>query len=219
MAFNFKDTESAVASQYLQPGAYKMAIEKVEFGKFPKANTPYAAVTFITKAGEEFTEKFSITDNAISRLQYLHEGWFGKKCDKTFKSAEEVFEYFQKALTGKKIVKNILVGGNINNGTTYASLPYADFIFADGDYDLGPFEEGDDNWKKVVRKANTTSEAAGAKNGLLNDDDDSIGKGKAKAAAPKTAAKSTTAKATKPVVQEDPEEETGGEAEDEEMPW
>lgn len=207
--YDFKNTKPATSATYLTPGVYKLKPTNVELGVF-KTGTPYLAITFQTEDEIDITEKFSLTKNAISRLQYLHVGFFGKECDKAFKSDEEVLTYFKKCLTTKSFVKNIIVGGEIAvDGNIYANLPYTNFVVEDGDLDLGEFEEGSEEWKKYVKKkAKQTSEVEGKNNGLLNDDDEEqIGKKKET----KADAKGTGKKVTK--------KEESNEEEDSEMPW
>jgi hypothetical protein len=93
-SFNFKDAEAAKEVSYLKPGVYTMKITEVKLDKFPKGS-PYLGITFETVDGLKLTEKMGFsTEKAlevfISRLQYLHEAWTGKKLDKVLKSVEEV---------------------------------------------------------------------------------------------------------------------------------
>jgi hypothetical protein len=175
--FDFKNTEAAKGVSYMTPGVYALKPVKVELGAFPKG-TKYLGITFENEDEVQITEKFVLSEKAIGRLQYLHEGFFGKKCEKQFKSEGEVEAYFRKALTTKEIVKNIIIGGEISGANVYASFPYTNFIDEEGALELGEFEEGSEEWKKYVKKrANATSEVADQGNGLLNsdDDDDEIG--------------------------------------------
>lgn len=225
MAYNFGKTKAATANQYLNPGIYKLKVSEVTQDKFPKGS-PYLGIKFENEEGLSFVEKFGFgtdkaTEVALTRLQYIHEGFFGKPCEKEFKNLEEITSYFAKALTGgkKTIVKTIVVGGNESGTNVFASLPYAGFILSDEDAEsaeLGEFEVGSKEYKKVVKKNNQTSEVSDKKNGLLNDTDDdddaAIGSKKkdtVKASTPKTSAK-------KPAVEKEEEE---AEKEDDEMPW
>lgn len=174
-SFDFKNAEAAKEVSYLKPGVYSMKITDVKLDKFPKGS-PYLGLTFETVDGLKLTEKMGFsTDKAlevfISRLQYLHEAWTGKKLDKVLKSVEEVETYFKKTFVNPKAgTRNIIVGGEITGKNTYAVLPFTNFITTD--LDEGEFTEGDENWKKYVKKSNRTSEASGQKNGILNEDQD-----------------------------------------------
>lgn len=221
MAYNFGKTKAATANQYLNPGIYKLKVAEVTQGEFEKKGTPFLGIKFENEDGLGFVEKFGFgsdkaVEHALARLQYIHLGFFGKECEKDFKNLDEIVAYFNKALTqGKKtIVKTIVVGGNQSGSTVFACLPYAGFILEDdNDAELGEFEEGSKEYKKVVRKSNTTSEVSDQKNGLLNDSDDDqeIGKGKKDS---KPAGK--TAGKAKPPVEED---DDAKKKEDDDMPW
>lgn len=216
MAYNFGKTKAATANQYLNPGIYKLKVSEVAKGEFSNKKTDYLGIKFENEDGLSFVEKFSFgTDKsaevAVSRLQYIHLGFFGKECTKEFTSLDEIVAYFKKALTeGKKtIVKTIVVGGNESGNNVFACLPYAGFILEDdNDAELGEFDPSSKEYKKVVKKNNSTSEVADKPNGLLNDADESeIGKGKKET---KTSAKAGAA--SKPAVEEKADE-------DEDMPW
>jgi hypothetical protein len=210
--FNFKDTEAATGASWLTPGVWPLKPTKVELGKFLKG-TPFLAVTLTSEEGTNYTEKFVLSEKALGRIQYLHEAFFGKKCEKNFTSEKELETYFRKALTGKEFVRNIVIGGEISNGTVYATLPYTNFVVPeDSDLEVGEFEEGDANWKKYVKKrVNTVSGGEDQPNGLLDeDDDDEIGT--AKKEAPKTNKKEDPKKPTK-------KEEKKEEKEDDDLPW
>jgi len=170
--FNFKTTEAAKGVTFLAPGVYAMTPTKVELGTFPKG-TKYLGVTFETEEGTSYTEKFILSEKAISRLQYLHVAFFGKPCEKEFGSEEEVEKYFRKALTTKKIVKNIIVGGETSGNATYANLPYTDFVDTDEAFDLGEFEVDSEEWKKYVKKRTATTSSDLGSQGVLNDSTDS----------------------------------------------
>lgn len=212
--YDFKNTESAKGVSFLTPGVYRLQPNKVELGAFPKG-TKYLAVTFETEDEVEITEKFVLSEKAIGRIQYLHEGFFGKKCEKVFKSEEEVEAYFRKALTTKKLVKSVIIGGEIAGTNVYASLPYTNFILEDdSDMELGVFEEGSEEWKKFVKKRATTnsSEVEGKANGILNEDDNDEEIGKKSKKNEKAADKPAAGK--KGAKKEEPKED-----EDDDMPW
>lgn len=207
MSFNFKGVESAKSGNYLKPGYYRARVSKVENGEFEQSGIPYLAVTFQTQDGLEITEKFILKTkdpkskfNPLSRLQYLHEAWIGSEIDADFKNIDQLTEFFNKALVGKKAgAKTIVVGGEVNGKVTYGRIPLTDFVITD-EVDLGEFEEGSEDWKQFVKKSTRTTEASGKKGGLLNSaDDDDFGSDddekeeipapKKKAAAKKPAAK------------------------------
>lgn len=221
MAYNFGKTKAATANQYLNPGIYKLKVTDVTKDKFPKGS-PYVGIKFENEDGLSFVEKFGFgsdkaSEVSTSRLQYIHLGFFGKECDKEFKSLDDLATYFGKALTGgkKTIVKTIVVGGNESGNNVFACLPYAGFILEDdNDAELGEFDPGSKEYKKVVKKNTTVSEVADKENGLLNDsDDEEIGtKSKSKSAEPKAKAASKG----KPAVEEKEEDDAD---DDDDMPW
>jgi hypothetical protein len=179
--YNFADTKAATANAYLNPGIYRLKVTEVKQDKFAKG-TPYIGFKFENEEGVTFIEKFTFgseesTKVSMSRLQYLHEGFFGKSCTKSLKNIEEITEYFSKWLTTKEIVKTILVGGNESGNVVYACLPYSGFfIDEDANFELGEFEPGTKEYKKVIRKNKSTSEVSDKPNGLLNDaEDEEIG--------------------------------------------
>lgn len=231
MSFNFKGVEAAKSGNYLKPGYYRARVSKVESGEFEQSGIPFLAVTFQTQDGLEITEKFTLKTkdpkskfNPLSRLQYLHEAWLGTEIDGDFKTIEQLTEFFQKALVGKKAgAKTIVVGGEVNGKVTYGRIPLTDFVIAE-DVTLGEFEEGSEEWKQFVKKSTRTTEATGKKGGLLNsaDDDDDFGnddddkeeipapKKKAGAKADKPAAKKAAAKPEKEEADDDNDDDGGG---------
>lgn len=171
--FDFSNAEAAKEVSYLKPGVYSMKITEVKLDKFPKGS-PFLGITFETVDGLKLTEKMGFsTEKAlevfISRLQYLHEAWTGKKLDKVLKSVEEVEAYFKKTFVNPKAgTRLIVVGGEVNGKNVYATLPFTNFITTE--LEEGEFTEGDENWKKYVKASNRKSEASGKKNGVLNED-------------------------------------------------
>ena len=172
--FDFKSTEAAQETSYLKPGVYSVKVTEVKAGEFPQKKSPYLGVTFTTDEGLTIQEKFPLSEKALPRLQYFHEAWTGKKLDKVFKSVAEVEAYFTKTFVNPKAgTRNLVVGGEVNGKVVYGNLPYTGFIAGDdSDLELGEFTEGDENWKKYVKKSNRTSESSGKGNGILNDDED-----------------------------------------------
>lgn len=177
--FDFKNAEAAKESAYLKPGIYTMKITEVKIDKFPKG-APYLGFTFETADGLKFTEKMGYSSEKavevfVSRLQYLHEAWVGKKLDKILKTPEEVQAYFSKTFVNPKAgTKNIIIGGEVNGKNVYAALPFTNFITTE---DETEFTEGSDEWKKYVKASNRKSEASGQKNGILNESDDAADSG------------------------------------------
>lgn len=180
-SYDFSKTESAKPGNYMKPGVHPVKISEVEEGEFEDSQIPYVAVTFQAEDGNQLVEKFVLKTkdpnsktNPLARLQYLHEAWTGKLLAKAFKSVEEIVEYFKKVFVNPKAgTRNLLVGGEINGSVTYGRVPYTGFIVPeDADIEVGEFEEGDENWKKYVKKSTRVTEAAGKKGGLLNDTDD-----------------------------------------------
>lgn len=223
--FNFSSTESAKGLSYITPGVYPLKPTKVELGKFPNKGTSYLGVTFENEEGQSLTEKFVLTEKAIGRLQYLHESMFGKKLDKDFDSEAAVEKYFRKALTGREIVKNFIVGGEIaQDGNVYAVLGYTNFIDVEEELEVGEFEEGSAEYKKYVKRRTGNGEVSDkASNGLLNSEDDEddvtppatpAKKDKAKSGA-KTPATAPAGKKGGKTPVETPAEEN----DDEDMPW
>lgn len=182
VGFDFTKTEAAAEISFLKPGVYAMKISEVKLGTFSKGS-PYLGFTFETEQGLKLEEKMGYSSEKakevfMSRLQYLHEAWSGKKLDKVFKSIEEIEAYFKKVFVSPKAgTRNIIIGGEVLGTKIYGSLPFTNFIVPDdSDLELGEFTEGDDNWKKYVKKSNRTTEASGKKGGILNEDaDDSPG--------------------------------------------
>lgn len=175
--FNFKETESAKEISYLKPGVYDMKVTDVKIDKFPKGQ-PYLGITLQNEEGLSFTEKMGYSSDKarevfMARLQYFHEAWTNKKLDKVFKSVEEVESYFKKCFVNPKAgTRKVIIGGDLNGKNVYASLPFTNFILnEDSDLELGEFEENGASWKKYVKTSNRKSEAAGKKNGILNEDE------------------------------------------------
>jgi hypothetical protein len=220
MAFKFSNAKAATSNQYLNPGIYKLKVTEVTKDKFSQKGTPYLGIKFENEDGLSFVEKFSFgTDKssevALTRLQYIHVGFFGKECSKDFNTLDEVVNYFRKALLeGKKtIVKTIVVGGNESGNNVFACLPYAGFILEGEDEEnaeLGEFDPGSKEYKKVVKKNTSVSEVADRPNGILNDSDgEEIG-------AKKNGAKASAVVSGKKATDDSKQKE---EDDDDDMPW
>jgi len=179
--FDFKTAESAAEISFLKPGVYAMKVSEVKLDKFLKGAT-YLGITFETADGLKVTEKmgYNLKDpkakqNEIfmSRLQYLHEAWSGKKLDKVFKKAEEIEAYFAKCFVNAKAgTRKVVIGGSDNGKAVFAELPFTNFIVgSDSDLEEGEFEVGSTEWKKYV-KASSNPATSGKKQGILNAVDD-----------------------------------------------
>lgn len=179
--FDFKNTESAKENSFLKPGVYSMKITEVKLDKFPKGST-YLGIKFETEDGLAVTEKMGYNfkdpkakqnEIFLSRLQYLHEAWTGKKLDKVFKKPEEIEAYFAKTFVNPKAgTRNIIIGGSDNGKAVFAELPFTGFILgSDSELTEGEFEQGSPEWKKYVKASTQTSAASGKKNGILNEED------------------------------------------------
>lgn len=168
--FDFSKVSAATQTEYLKPGFYNLSISDVKFEKKEGA-TPYLTVTFTDKNANIVKEKFFLTVKAMPRLQYLHESWFSKKLEKAFSSIDECAAYFEKALTSKKINKNVIVGGTINEaGKLYAGLPFTNFILPeDARFEEGAFDEDSANYKTYVKKSTPNSLLANTSDTLLPD--------------------------------------------------
>lgn len=153
--FDFSKVEVPQQLNYLRPGTYVLSVTKVDLEK-PSGKTPYLNITFSGKSGV-VKQKFYLTPKAFPSLQYLHESMFGKTLSKAFDNLDQIYTYFEKALTSKKIEKTMIVGGQESNGKVYAELPYCRFVLKDGTpYEEGAYEEGSARWNEVVRKSKTT---------------------------------------------------------------
>lgn len=225
--YDFSKITPATAGNYLEPGLYKLRIKDAKGIESKQNKTPGLAVTFHNQDGQTVTATFYVTENTLDRLQYLHSAWLGKNADGKFKSAEEIIEYFVKALTttaAKKITHVVVVGGNIaENGKVFSDLLYSGFVVEDENVELGAFDTDSKEYKKFVTASTLKNEASGKKNGILNDEpaeeDDDFGK-KSKDK-PKTAPKSEKDKSPKGKTKKDePAEEPEDPAEgDDDLKW
>jgi hypothetical protein len=158
--FDFSKVETAKSGQYLRPGMYRLTPTTVELEQPDNAN-PRLNVTFTHKDGSSLRERFIITPKALSRLQYLHEAWFGKKLEKAFSSVDQIGEYFKKALLTKAKEMPMIVGGELaDNGRVYARLPFTGFVVLREDlFEEGAFEEGTARYNEVVKARNGNTPA------------------------------------------------------------
>lgn len=151
---NFAGVESAAESTYLEPGMYRLKIDKDKTSVvITEGKTPYLSVRFYNEKGGSIIEKFYLTAKAINRLQYLHEAWFNKKLDKTFPSWAATGEYFKAALTSKIVARPMVVGGKITpDGKFYSGLPYTGFVIVDEAlFEEGAFDKDSEQYKRVVK--------------------------------------------------------------------
>jgi len=226
--FDFSKITPATAGNYIEPGLYKLRVKEAKGIESKQNKTPGLAVTFHNQDGQTVTATFYVTENTLDRLQYLHSAWLGKNADGKFKSAEEIIEYFVKALTttsAKKITHVVVVGGNIaENGKVFSDLPYSGFVVEDENVELGAFDTDSKEYKKFVTASTLKNEASGKKNGILNDEpaeeDDDFGK-KAKDTKSKTASKSEKDKSPKGKTKKDEsaEEPEDPAEEDDDLKW
>jgi hypothetical protein len=172
-AFDFSNVEAAKGGQYLRPGMWKLTPTAVDFEQPDKGN-PRLKVTFSHKDGSSLKEMFFLTPKALGRLQYLHEAWFGKKLEKAFSSAEQIGEYFKKALLSKSKEMPMLVGGEQTmDGKVYARLPYTGFVIMREDlFEEGEFEQGSARWNDNVKKKDGGNSAILASNSAVLPDTD-----------------------------------------------
>jgi hypothetical protein len=167
--FDFSKVEVAKSSQYVRPGMWKMSVTDVELVT-PENKNPCLNITFSKSDGASFRDRFFITPKALSRLQYLHEAWFGKKLEKAFTSVEQLGEYFKKALTTKSKEMPMIVGGEENaEGRVYARLPFTGFVVTNEDlFEEGEFEKGTARYNEVVKRSEmTTSDALSTDSAVL----------------------------------------------------
>jgi hypothetical protein len=231
--YDFSKVTPATAGNYIEPGLYKLRIKEAKGIESKQNKTPGVAITFHNQDGQTVTATFYVTENTMDRLQYLHNAWLGKNADGKFKTAEDVIEYFVKALTtsaAKKITKVVVVGGNIaENGKVFSDLPYSGFVSEDEDVELGAFDTDSKEYKKYVTASTLKNEASGKKNGILNDDaaeeDDDFGKDKKTAKTssktkPEAKAPAKGGKKAKEEPAEEPKEgEEGEEGGDDDLKW
>lgn len=164
---DFKAVETPTSKNYLSPGHYKLRITGAKYIQ-PEGNnaagnpkTPYIEVNFEGSMGM-VDEKFYVSTGSFPRLKYLHEMWFGKEFDKSFKTIDEVGQYFEKVLTMKKEIEHgvVVAATEGNNGRLYSNLAPFNFILPkDMNFEEGAFEEGTLNYvNNVKRNTNNPSQ-------------------------------------------------------------
>lgn len=173
-SINFGAIPTATSSSYLEPGMYRLKVDPTNTKVFtPQGKTPYLSVKFIDDKGGSLTEKFFITAKALPRLQYLHEAWFGKKLDKSFKTYEDIGEYFRQALTMKIVSRPMLTGGRITaDKKFYAGLPYTGFVVDEANFEEGPLDPNSARYKNVVTVDKPNPAVANTDSALLPGTDD-----------------------------------------------
>lgn len=163
--YDFGKVEAPINKGFLQPGQYSLSVRGAEFVK-PKEKkedgslkTPYLDITFGCDLGE-IKERFFITPKTLGRLQYLFLGWFDKRNEKAFESADGVGMFYQKVFNddkAKAIVKKVLIAGEQQpNGKVYAKLPYSNYVLPD-DMNVveGSFTSGSNEYIQNVRLSAT----------------------------------------------------------------
>lgn len=173
MSIDFSKVEVSKNTEYLKPGIYMLAPDKVEYEK-PEGKTPYLNITFSGNEGI-VKQKFYLTEKAFSNLQYLHTNMFGKALDKSFENETQVAAYFEKALLTKKIEKPFLVGGQRNSdGKVYCELPFSRFIINDKtEYSVGAFDPESSQYKDVVKASTLTGSKIPTGSSTIIDDSSS----------------------------------------------
>jgi hypothetical protein len=170
MSINFSDVPAASANEYLEPGMYRLSVDK-EGTKVVTENvkSPYLQVRFVAANGASVTEKFFLTAKALPRLQYLHEAWFNKRLERSFDSFKDIGEYFKAGLTAKIVSRPMVTGGKITaDGKFYSGLPYSGFvIMSEADFEEGPFEKDSVRYKNAVRIEKPNAAVAGTDAALL----------------------------------------------------
>lgn len=131
-------------NKYVGPGQYIMSIESAKFVKPTdrkpdgSAKTPYIETVFSGEHGK-VSCNFYLTAKALERLQYVHQEWAGKPCDKKFTSLDEAGLYFEKLLNHEKIKslkKRMFVYGHVTNGKTYAEVGFTNWVIPDDALDF-----------------------------------------------------------------------------------
>ena len=155
--FDFKNTETAKPMEFLQPGEYMMKIVDVKLGQ-NKTQSYYAAITLETKdTKQKMTDKFHLTENALSRVKYLYVAYMDKEqFDEVITGREQLVRYLKDAFTSREIYKPFIVGGDIDpddNTKVYSKLPWAGFILDVKDFKGDrAYEVGSKEYQAVVKK-------------------------------------------------------------------
>jgi hypothetical protein len=140
--YDFGTAQIETGSDYVtKPGNYlatigEVTLTKPEPGPDGQPKNPFLTVAFDTKHGK-VQDKFYITQKALGRLKALFKGMWAKDLDKTFKSVDEVGDFFIAASKKAKEVGITVFMEEANNGKFYSRMPFNDFI----SFDLSTFEE------------------------------------------------------------------------------
>jgi len=171
---DFSKVPVATSSSYLEPGMYRLKVDPTGTKVVSaQGKTSYLAVKFVAENGGALTEKFFLTAKALPRLQYLHEAWFGSKLDKSFKTYEDVGEYFKTYLTKKVVARPMITGGKFTaDGKFYSGLPYTGFVIADESvFEEGPLDPESARYKNVVTVEKPNPAVANNNSALLPETD------------------------------------------------
>lgn len=152
-SINFGNVPTATSSSYLEPGMYRLKVDPTNTKVYtPQGKTPYLSIKFVDEKGGSITEKFFLTAKALPRLQYLHEAFFGRKLDKSFKTYEDIGEYYRQAVTAKLVSRPMITGGKITaDKKFYSGLPYTGFVVDEANFEEGPFDTESARYKNVVQ--------------------------------------------------------------------
>lgn len=192
--YNFENVEVPSGEQrktYLKPGMYELKLTNVEgFVTNPSdpKKTPTHGMEFeftCTSTNMEYDNsiiscRFYITEKAMPRLQYLHNGLFDKPISRTFTNESEIVTYFKSLVPHSTLVKMITGGKNVN-GKLYTDLPYMNFFASDGpesNWIEGEFPLNGSLFQKVMTSTVKTiplndSEMDTSPNNPFSDSDDS----------------------------------------------
>lgn len=159
--YDFSTATVESGSDYItKPGFYLASVSEVTLNK-PEDKTPSLSVVFETSGGR-VTERFFISQKALGRLKTLFKGaWNDKDMNQTFKTPEEVADFFKIALTKKPVKLGLRVFlEEANNNRFYARLPFNDFVALD----INKFEErvvepNDPDYVNWILKARTPEPA------------------------------------------------------------
>ena len=126
--FDFNTVGTEPTSDYVRkPGFYSATIGEISLIK-PEDTTkvPYLNVTFVTKEGK-VQDKFFVSPAALWRLKKLFLAAWKKDLTQSFKSVDEIADFFISAFKApKEVGLKVLV--EPNGDRTYARLPFDDFV-------------------------------------------------------------------------------------------
>jgi hypothetical protein len=174
MFLNFNDVAVPTAN-YIEPGQYRTKVSKVELTDVANkqgGSKKVLKVTFTTKDDKSYTENFYLqgetdqkTKSALGRLQYFYNAVFGKTISESFKSFDEIKDYFEAKFMGKSKPDVLLIvgGEKQENGTVYARLGFTRFIYEGNEKDFVEevFEKDSAKYKEVVSVKKSTAAGIG----------------------------------------------------------